>query len=84
MRGRKPAAVLTSREREIVHGIQRALSNREIGASLGITEKTVRNHLTVVYDKLRVSGRLQLALLVARNPQLAEEQDRATRDDSDE
>lgn len=79
----KQARVLTRRERDIVRGIQLGLSNRDIAASLGINEKTVRNHLTVVYEKLRVSGRLQLALLVARNPRLPREHDGATRDDSD-
>ena len=70
---KKTTGVLTSRERDIATGLQRGLSNRDIAAQLGISEKTVRNQLTVLYEKLAVRGRLQLALLVARNPQLVSE-----------
>jgi DNA-binding NarL/FixJ family response regulator len=51
---------LTAREREIVSLIGEGLRNEEAARRLGITEKTVRNHLTVVFDKLGVSGRLEL------------------------
>jgi DNA-binding NarL/FixJ family response regulator len=51
---------LTAREREIVALVAEGLRNEEVGRRLGITEKTVRNHLTLVFDKLGVSGRLEL------------------------
>ena len=70
---KKTPGVLTPRERDIATGLQRGLSNREIAARLGISEKTVRNQLTVLYEKLSVHGRLQLALLVSRNPELVSE-----------
>jgi DNA-binding NarL/FixJ family response regulator len=53
---------LTAREREIVTLVAEGLRNEEVGRRLGITEKTVRNHLTAVFQKLRVSGRLELVV----------------------
>lgn len=55
-------ASLTRRERSIVERIGLGESNRRIAAALGISEKTVRNHLTVVFDKLDVDDRLGLAI----------------------
>jgi DNA-binding NarL/FixJ family response regulator len=53
---------LTAREREIVALIGEGLRNEEVGRRLGIAEKTVRNHLTTVFQKLGVSGRLELVI----------------------
>lgn len=58
----KPADSLTTREREIVSLVAEGLRNEEVGRRLGITEKTVRNHLTAVFQKLGVSGRLELVV----------------------
>jgi DNA-binding NarL/FixJ family response regulator len=51
---------LTAREREIVELVTEGLRNEEVARRLGISEKTVRNHLTAIFDKLGVSGRLEL------------------------
>ncbi len=51
---------LTERERQIVSLLSQGLRNAEIGTRLGISEKTVRNHLISVYDKLGVADRLEL------------------------
>jgi DNA-binding NarL/FixJ family response regulator len=53
-------SALTPRERDIVALIGEGLRNEETARRLGITEKTVRNHLTVIFDKVGVSGRLEL------------------------
>jgi DNA-binding NarL/FixJ family response regulator len=53
---------LTPRERDIVTLVAEGLRNEEVGRRLGITEKTVRNHLTAVFQKLGVSGRLELVV----------------------
>jgi len=53
---------LTDREREIVAAVVAALGNKEIAGKLSITEKTVKHHLTNIFDKLGVSTRLELAL----------------------
>ena len=52
---------LTSREREIVRAILDGCSNREIAERLGIREQSVRNALSVVYEKFHVRTRLQLS-----------------------
>lgn len=62
VRGAGDAELLTEREREIVARIGRGLRNEAIARELGISEKTVRNHLTAVFAKLGVSGRLELVV----------------------
>lgn len=52
--GRDP---LTEREREVMNLLTRGLSNREISDELVITHKTVKNHLSRIYDKLDVRTR---------------------------
>ncbi len=56
-------AGLTAREREIVLLVVEGLRNEEVARRIGITEKTVRNHLTAVFDKVGVSSRLELVVL---------------------
>ena len=50
-------ARLSPREREILPPLCRGLSNAQIGWELGISEKTVRNHLSHLYDKLDLHSR---------------------------
>ena len=57
-----PSFRLTEREHEIVRLVAEAAGNKEIADLLGISEKTVKNHLTHIFDKLGVSGRLELAI----------------------
>ncbi|AHH98869.1 hypothetical protein KALB_5507 [Kutzneria albida DSM 43870] len=57
-------ARLTDREHEILALLAHALSNRRIAATLNISEKTVKNHITSVFAKLGVSSRSE-ALVVA-------------------
>lgn len=58
---------LTNREREIVKLIADGLVNKEIAARLFIGEKTVRNSLTIIYDKLEVANRLELAIYASHH-----------------
>ncbi len=58
---------LTNREREIVKLIAEGLVNKEIAARLFIGEKTVRNSLTVIYSKLEVANRLELAIYASHH-----------------
>jgi two-component system nitrate/nitrite response regulator NarL len=53
---------LTPRELTVIAEITAGGTNRDIAVKLGITEDTVKRHLTNVYDKLGVSNRLELAL----------------------
>jgi pimeloyl-ACP methyl ester carboxylesterase/DNA-binding CsgD family transcriptional regulator len=59
-------AELTSRERQILALITEGLGNAEIGERLAISEKTVRNHVSNLFDKLGVWSRAQ-AIVFARN-----------------
>jgi DNA-binding NarL/FixJ family response regulator len=54
---------LTPRERDIVAAIVAGQANKDIARSLGISEETVKHHLTSIFNKLGVSNRLELALL---------------------
>lgn len=53
---------LSSREMDILIYVTRGSSNREIGQSLFISEKTVKNHLSSIFRKLEVDDRTQAAL----------------------
>ncbi len=57
---------LTKREREIAELVAQGKTNLEIAYELGITERTVKSHLSSVFTKLGVSSRLNLALLINR------------------
>ena len=53
---------LTSRELEVVKAVVDGHSNKDIARMLGVTEPTVKHHLTSIFDKVGVSTRLELAL----------------------
>ena len=55
---------LTQREREVAVLAANGASNQAIATDCGISERTVKAHLTAVFDKLNLSDRLQLALRV--------------------
>jgi DNA-binding NarL/FixJ family response regulator len=57
---------LTKREREIANLIAQGQSNLEIAANLDITERTVKAHLSSIYEKTKTGSRLNLALLINR------------------
>lgn len=55
---------LTPRELEVAQAVASGRSNREIATRLGITERTVKAHVSAILEKLEVRDRLQLALLL--------------------
>ncbi len=55
-------ADLTARERQILRLIAHGRSNKDIGASLGITERTVKTHVSNIFAKLQLSDRTQAAI----------------------
>lgn len=65
-KARRQIESLTSREREIVALIGQGLTNKEAAAKLKLSEKTVRNSLTVIFSKLGVSTRLELAIRASK------------------
>ena len=59
-------AALTAREREVLTLLTEGLGNAEIASRLDLSEKTVRNHVTNIFDKLGVWTRAQ-AIVFARD-----------------
>jgi len=55
---------LTDRETQVSQILATGASNREIALALGITERTVKAHISAVLEKLQVRDRLQLSLIV--------------------
>ena len=59
-----PLAAVTPRERAVVELVAQGLRNREIASELGMTEGTIKVYLHRIYEKLQVTNRTELALLV--------------------
>jgi DNA-binding NarL/FixJ family response regulator len=57
---------LTARETEVLRLLAQGMSNKEIGASLVIGEKTVKTHVSSILSKLGVPSRTQAALYAVR------------------
>lgn len=55
---------LTSRERQIAFLVKEGLGNKEIALKTNITERTVKAHLSAIYEKLGIKDRISLALLI--------------------
>ena len=59
-------AALTPRERGLLELIAQGRDNAQIAAKLGLSEKTVRNHITSIFAKLEVDNRAR-AIVLARD-----------------
>jgi DNA-binding NarL/FixJ family response regulator len=57
-----PVQTLTRREISVIAAVVGGATNRDISEQLGLSEQTVKNHLSNIYDKVGVSNRLELAL----------------------
>ena len=57
---------LTGREQQVLDLVAQGLANKQIGRRLGITERTVKAHLTRIYQAIGVQDRTQAALWVQR------------------
>lgn len=62
---------LSPREKEVALAIVSGASNKEAAQQLGITERTVKAHLTTIFERLEVRDRLQLTLLINGSPDLS-------------
>ena len=62
-----PGDELTPRELEVLRLIAGGLRNREIADSLSISERTVRNHISNIFAKLRVADRSQAIVRALRS-----------------
>jgi DNA-binding NarL/FixJ family response regulator len=61
------ACPLSDREMEILAGVAEGCSNKEIGRRCGISDQTVKNHLTAVLRKLNVTDRTEAVVIALRN-----------------
>ena len=61
-----PLARLTSREREVLSLVAGGADNLQISARLGITERTVKAHVSNLYRKLGVQNRVEMAMLACQ------------------
>ena len=57
-------STLTKRELEILRLVAEGLTNEEIGKKIFISEKTVKTHLTNIFEKLKVNNRFKAALML--------------------
>jgi DNA-binding NarL/FixJ family response regulator len=65
--GPKGVGLLTAREQEVLHLLAQGLTNREIGARLFLSAKTVEHHVGAVLRKLGVKTRTEAATAMARD-----------------
>ena len=66
-RAASPLQELTQREREILDLIGTGMTNREIGARIFLSEKTVKHYVSNILEKLRVRSRVEAALLAVQH-----------------
>ena len=69
-RAPRTSLTLTDREREVLLLVGEGLPNKSIARRLGITERTVKAHLTSVYQQLGVTDRTQAALWAQRQAEV--------------
>lgn len=60
-------ALLTDREIEVLKQVVFGLLNKEIASNLEISERTVKNHISNIFKKLKVSDRTQAAVFAIKN-----------------
>jgi NarL family two-component system response regulator YdfI len=68
---------LTEREREVLQAVARGERSKEIAYHLGITERTVKAHLTSIYNKLGVDSRAAAVSVGMQQGMLAESNERS-------
>jgi two-component system response regulator DevR len=64
--GGDPVAALTEQERRVLALVGDGKTNREIAAALHLSEKTVKNYVSTLLDKLRVERRAAAAAMAAK------------------
>jgi two-component system nitrate/nitrite response regulator NarL len=68
---------LTHRELEVVNLITEGCTNKDIATAFGISEETVKRHLTNIFNKLGVGNRLELALFALNHNLLPLEENKS-------
>lgn len=65
-----PPLTLTTRQREILRLLQQGFDNQTIARKIGLSVKTIENHLTRIYRLLHVQSRLEASRYVNENPEV--------------
>lgn len=60
--GRYGTRIPSEREHRVIQLVSEGLKNREVAEAIGTTEHVVKNYLRVIYDKLGLWNRVELAL----------------------
>jgi DNA-binding NarL/FixJ family response regulator len=60
--GRYGTRVPSEREQRVIQLVAEGLKNKEVADAIGTTEHVVKNYLRVIYDKLGLWNRVELAL----------------------
>lgn len=63
-----PPVSLSRRQQEVLRGVEDNLTNKEIGARLNLSERTVKFHVSALLDKFEVRNRSSLLLHMANLP----------------
>jgi len=58
---------LTKRELEVLINLTKGMYNKEIATKLGISERTVKNHVSNIFKKISVADRTQAAVFAIKN-----------------
>jgi DNA-binding NarL/FixJ family response regulator len=58
---------LSERELEVLYEVSLGKTNAEIAQSLNLSEKTARNYVSVILEKLQLSNRIELATYAIKN-----------------
>jgi two-component system, NarL family, response regulator DevR len=66
---RDALATLSPQEKKVLALIAEGCTNKEVGVKLGLSEKTVKNYLSTVFEKLHVSRRAEAAVIYAQDQQ---------------
>ena len=58
---------LSARERQVIRAVIKGATNRQVSERLGVREQTVKNQLSVIYEKLQLRNRVELAMYAVRH-----------------
>lgn len=58
---------LTTRQKQVLHLVARAQTNKQIAASLNISRATVKRHVEIILKRLKLKNRIEVALYATRN-----------------
>jgi DNA-binding NarL/FixJ family response regulator len=78
-----PSRALTSRQRQILRLLRQGLDNQTIARQIGLSVKTIENHLTRIYRQLGVQSRLEAVRYVTERPEVLGLQGAAAMGDPD-